>query len=125
LNILRAAQDQGYTLGVERDNTFTATNNGTVYLRSNHDIQRFGRLAKISPAASPVDDPETKVSFREPMSFPRGTTLYETKSGTRVAVLSDWSLIMECGEIGRIFKSVTDFRDYIEDQEHWKLLREF
>jgi len=44
LNVLWEANARGYVLAVERDNTFTVTKNGTTYLRSNDDIQRFGRV---------------------------------------------------------------------------------
>jgi hypothetical protein len=115
LKILREAEAQGYTLGVEKDKTFTATKNGTSYLRSNSDIQNFGRFR-----ARPQ---EAVISFSDPMSFPTGTTLYETK-GPRVAVLPDFSLIVD-GGTPHLFWSVTEYRDRTGDRELWNKIRDF
>ena len=44
LNILRAAETQGYVLSVANDKTIAATkNNVTLFVRPNGDIQRFGQ----------------------------------------------------------------------------------
>ena len=44
LNILRAAETQGYVLSVANNKTIAATkNNVTLFVRSNGDIQRFGQ----------------------------------------------------------------------------------
>jgi hypothetical protein len=107
LNVLRQAEALGYALGVEKDKTFSVTRNGTSYLRSNDDIQRFGRFAKIS-----------SLSFREPMNFPKGTTLYETR-GPRVAVLPDYSLVTDDGHV---FQSADEYRKQTGDREAWDLI---
>jgi hypothetical protein len=68
---------------------------------------------------------EMLVSFREPMSFPSGTTLYATK-GPLVAVLPDYSLIMDGGGLGgRIFESADAYRAQTGDREAWVSIREF
>jgi hypothetical protein len=110
LRILRQAEAQGYLLDVEKDNTLTASKNGTSYLRSNADIERFGRSI---------------VSFRKPMNFPKGTTVYRTK-GPRVAILPDYSLIVDGGGIGgRVFESASDYRVLTGDQEDWEVIQNF
>jgi hypothetical protein len=44
LNILRAAETQGYVLSVANNKTIAATKNHvTLFVRSNGDIQRFGQ----------------------------------------------------------------------------------
>jgi hypothetical protein len=44
INILRAAETQGYVLSVANNKTIAATkNNVTLFVRSNGDIQRFGQ----------------------------------------------------------------------------------
>jgi hypothetical protein len=70
LSILRAAEAQGYTLGVEKDKTFTVTKSGkgTTYLRSNSDIQRFWQFAQILPRSSRAVRPAN------------GTTMTSTRS---------------------------------------------
>jgi hypothetical protein len=51
LDILRRAQAHGYTFDVEKDGTVGATKegNGTTYLRTDSDIQRFGRWLEQTP----------------------------------------------------------------------------
>jgi hypothetical protein len=53
LSILREAEAQGWTVGLQENKTFTATKRSdTSYLRSNSDIERFGRFAQIMPRSS-------------------------------------------------------------------------
>jgi hypothetical protein len=52
LNILRQAELIGYTLAVEKDRSFSLTKSGMTYLRSNSEIQRFGRMVLRSPKES-------------------------------------------------------------------------
>jgi hypothetical protein len=49
LAILREALAEGFELGVQQDNTITATKpgSGTSYLRSDHDIWNLGKFAKL------------------------------------------------------------------------------
>src|SRR5882672_714232 len=63
--------------------------------------------------------------FREPMNFPKGTTLYET-SGPRVAVLPDSTLLVDNGGIGgQIFKSASEYRAQSGDREAWETIKTF
>jgi hypothetical protein len=65
------------------------------------------------------------VSFCEPMSFPKGTTLFETK-GPRVAVLPDYSLIMDEGGLGgRAFESASEYREQTGDRDQWNEIKTF
>jgi hypothetical protein len=113
LNILREAEVRGWALGVERNRTFTATKRDiTSYLCSNSDIEQFGRFAGIVPHSPEASCANDLVSFREPVNFPKDTTLYETK-GPHVAILSDYSLIMDDGGLGgRAFGVVNKKMDW-------------
>jgi hypothetical protein len=134
--ILREAQAQGYTLEVDENKTFSATKVGgsTSFLRSNNEIQRFGRFAKILPVAAnghaynghdPGTCAEIQVSFREPLSFPKGTTLYKT-TGPLVALLPDDSLIVDGGGLGGcIHESPSEYRERTGDRENWNPVRDF
>jgi hypothetical protein len=132
LDILRQAQARGYTLRVEKDKTFTATKNGgTSFLRSNNDIRKFAKFAKMVPSNSMghADDDAPQgaevVSFRNPMSFPKGATLYRTK-GPLVAVLADGSVIMDSGGLGgRVFVSEQEYRKQTKDWGAWATHRRF
>jgi hypothetical protein len=125
IRILLEAESQGYVLGVEKDHTFTVTKDGTSYLRSNDDILRFGRFTKIAPRLSKATYAYA-VSFREPMNFPEGTTLYVT-GGPRVALLPDLSLIVdEDGLVGgRTFETADEYRAKTGDREAWVLIKRF
>jgi hypothetical protein len=56
LNILRSAEAEGYTLGIEQNGTFTASKAGTIYMRSNSDIQRLGRYLGPSDRRPQIKD---------------------------------------------------------------------
>ncbi len=77
-------------------------------------------------AALPIQGkpPTIQFSFREPMSFPKGTTVYETKTGL-VAVLPDYSLIQALGDAGLQFESAAAFREQTHDNDIWKTVKTF
>lgn len=78
------------------------------------------------PAEVHVDSPTGPevVLFREPMRFPPGTILYETKN-TRVAVLPNTSLIADDGGEGLVFKSAAEYRAQTGDNDHWNQIKSF
>jgi hypothetical protein len=135
LAVLRKAQAQGYSVRVEQNKTFIVTKQGSSglsFLRSNEDIQRFGRYEKILPVSSNGASMHgwgardgIPISFREPMSFPKGTTLYKT-AGPLVALLPNNSLIVDGGGVGgRVFRCPTEYRGLTGDQETWNTVRDF
>ena len=73
-------------------------------------------------------DPNTQkavISFRDPVNFPKGAWLFETK-GPRVAVLRNNMLVMDDGGFGgRIFRSADEYRDQTGDREGWNLIKKF
>jgi len=98
--ILHEPEVRGWALGVERSGTFTATTRDiTSHLHLSSDIEGFDRIAGIVPHSPEASCANDLVSFREPVNFPKGTTLYETK-GPHVAILPDYSLIMDDGGLG-------------------------
>lgn len=68
--------------------------------------------------------PQIKVSFREPMIFPAGTSLYTAKDDT-LAVLSDGSVIVDDGAAGVTYPSMSAYRARADDLTSWTLIREF
>jgi hypothetical protein len=73
LNLLRAAEAQGYNLGVQADGTFTATRSGTSYLRSNEDIERFAKFGQfgVGQVTTRSTDPDNNASKDEDDNAPR------------------------------------------------------
>jgi hypothetical protein len=104
---------------------FTASKDSTSHLRSNDDIQWFGRFIKALPFSSNEGDAKGLISFREAMRFPKGTTVYKIK-GPRVAVLPDYSLIMDDGGLGgRAFESASEYRARTGDRDDWDAIKTF
>jgi hypothetical protein len=97
---------------------FRITSNGEACTETSLNILREAEVIEgivpHSPEASCAND---LVSFREPVNFPKGTTLYETK-GPHVAILPDYSLIMDDGGLGGrtfgIANRKIDWRAFIE-----------
>jgi membrane associated rhomboid family serine protease len=91
-----------------------------------------GSLVQSAPAGTepafdrlgPIRPPPLPVSFQEPMDFPKGTNVYQTKS-RRVAILPDWTLIADNGAGGAAFATARDYRNKVGDEDGWTLLRQF
>jgi hypothetical protein len=99
LKVLHEAEAQGYTLGVEKDKTFTVTRSGkgTSYLRSNSDIQRFGRVANILPRFSEESvavarkNTARRRQALELEKSPRARPAEVTKKATQFTIDGIWS----------------------------------
>lgn len=134
LNILRKAQDRGYRVGVEKDKSIIVEKDGVMsYLWSNGDIQRFGQFAELGAVKEGAvagdtfknSKAEPGMSFRKPMYFPQGATLFSTK-GPMVAILSDGTILVDHGGIGgRRFKTAAEYRATIDDRDPWTLIQKF
>jgi hypothetical protein len=75
LNILRDAISQGYTLSVTPERTFLAAKGPAVsYLRSNYDIERFGRLWR--PTKTRREFAEEYRPYNAMHEFSEGTMAY-------------------------------------------------
>jgi hypothetical protein len=68
--------------------------------------------------------PKVPVSFNEPMSFPKGSTLY-VAAGKRLAVLPDASLVLDDGQAGIAYESAIDYRYRTGDNSLWTIIREW
>ena len=68
--------------------------------------------------------PKVAISFKEPMSFPKGSTLYDA-DGKRVAVLPDGSLVLDDGQAGFAYVSANDYRRRTRDNSLWTPIKEW
>ena len=77
-----------------------------------------------SELLGPIIRPPMPVSFQEPMNFPKGTIVYQTRNRL-VAILPDWRLIVDDGAQGAVFETARDYRNRTGDEGQWTLVRDF
>ena len=71
----------------------------------------------------PARPPPMRVSFREPMDFPKATAIYQTRT-VLIAILPDGKLVADNGADGMLFGSAADYREQAHDEGQWTFVKE-
>jgi hypothetical protein len=75
-------------------------------------------------AATVASRPDAGFSFREPMSFPKGSALYDA-NGIRLVVLPDYSVVADSDGIPLVYESAADYRTRTGDRSDWTMVKEW